>query len=71
MKSDDKRIVKLLFRVSKGRKAHKNMCYQCRLCFKNIEKGQAYRLIEEEYGEMRDYLVHTKCLNKGEEKGLN
>lgn len=67
MESNDKRRITLLVRVSKGRRANKNLGH-CRLCFKDIKKGQAFRMIEEEYGGMYQYLVHTKCLKTWEEK---
>lgn len=59
----EKKIIKLLFRISKGRRAKQDID-KCRLCFKMIKKNQSFKFIEEEYGELRQYLVHTKCLNK-------
>lgn len=62
METKNKQIVKLLFRISKSKRAEKDIPYYCRLCFLKIKKGQIFNLIEEEYMECREYFVHSNCL---------
>ncbi len=62
MKIKDKKIIRLLFRISKGRKTDHDLSEPCRLCFKLIKKGQPFKLIEEEYMDTRQYYIHSHCL---------